>query len=278
MGIPAKKMRNIILLFVMLFVGTACQQGGKKSDAQANIERDADEREIPRFNGNEKEHYSYETDPINSIKAMTPEELGPEEKMELKSMKDKIDHAKVSTYHNLRYGYKMKYLNVLVPQEEAESGEGKDFSYNGITLSVWGSNNNLEWDVETAMKMMKENSTYTKVHGNYYVLAGHEDEETLYYTKALLVNDTWYTARLTYPEKFKDIVKPLIQQVKDFNVEKKATQRRKTTCQIDRSRIDTMRHRSTRNANYRMLRKLMTNQDYSYQPATANTARKGAQS
>lgn len=183
MGIPAKKMRNIILLFVMLFVGTACQQGGKKSDAQANIERDADEREIPRFNGNEKEQYSYETDPINSIKAMTPEELGPEEKMELKSMKDKIDHAKVSTYHNLRYGYKMKYLNVLVPQEEAESGEGKDFSYNGITLSVWGSNNNLEWDVETAMKMMKENSTYTKVHGNYYVLAGHEDEETLYYTK-----------------------------------------------------------------------------------------------
>lgn len=129
-------MRNIILLFVMLFVGTACQQGGKKSDAQANIERDADEREIPRFNGNEKEQYSYETDPINSIKAMTPEELGPEEKMELKSMKDKIDHAKVSTYHNLRYGYKMKYLNVLVPQEEAESGEGKDFSYNGITLGV----------------------------------------------------------------------------------------------------------------------------------------------
>ena len=98
------------------------------------------------------------------------------------------------TYYNSRFEYSIKYpVKVLVPQEEAENGDGRVFlAKAGAEMRVWGQYNAL---MET-LKSAYENDiddygrgvTYKILQSNGYVISGTKGNK-VYYQKTILNGD-----------------------------------------------------------------------------------------
>jgi hypothetical protein len=115
---------------------------------------------------------------------------------------------KYQTYQNARFGYSIPYPAALVkPHPEADNGDGRRFvSPDGATiLTVYGSNNALEYTVAQQLSMNRKNwqadgaiITLAKTLPDGYVLSG-TIESGIFYEKAALRNGTFSTFSWQYP-------------------------------------------------------------------------------
>lgn len=114
------------------------------------------------------------------------------------------------TYSNVRYRYSVRYPSSLVPQGEADNGDGQKFlSRNAKTqLLVYGSNNVLDETIASrfaqnrragASKTSDTVVTFARLKDNWYVVSGYK-AETIFYQKCYLVKDHFVTFEISYPK------------------------------------------------------------------------------
>lgn len=110
-----------------------------------------------------------------------------------------------TTYENIRFGFLVDYpKNLLIPQGEAENGDGQIFiSRTGdAKLTVYGSNRRKELDhMCHALFGVKDpnspNITYKVSNKNYSVASGYRDGK-VFYTKAVVTKDRCLMLDLEY--------------------------------------------------------------------------------
>ena len=117
-----------------------------------------------------------------------------------------------NSYSNARFGYEVEYPDILLPQEEALNGDGRQFiSADGKSaLTVYGAFNVLDLSVEdiyraTIDEYKKDGKkvVYKVIDKNWFVLSGY-DGDKVFYIKTLRNymrddNDIDATFIMTYP-------------------------------------------------------------------------------
>lgn len=99
---------------------------------------------------------------------------------------DVFSQTKYNTYGNARFSYSIAYpADLLIPQGEADNGDGQIFKGEDAALTVFGSNMLLN---ETLLKefnsVIKErgasNVTYKTYRSNFFVVSGKVDGKIFY--------------------------------------------------------------------------------------------------
>ena len=111
---------------------------------------------------------------------------------------------KWKTYANARYGYSISYpANLLVPQPEADNGDGRIFSNNAAEMRVFGTHALLN---ETLLKEYNavvkesENVSYKVYRKNFFVVSGTSDGRIFYQKTMAKANGIFVTFRIEYAE------------------------------------------------------------------------------
>jgi hypothetical protein len=137
-----------------------------------------------------------------------------------------IERVKYQKYCNARFRYCLDYPRQLIPQPEAQNGDGRDFtSADGkVNLKVWGAldlvegqdrNDVLNSSIQAASEGKK--ITYRRLLPTVYFLSGYNAEGKIFYRKTLWKNGELVSMELTYSPNLKkqyDSIVPLI--VKSF--------------------------------------------------------------
>lgn len=114
------------------------------------------------------------------------------------------------TYSNARYKYSIAYpVGVLVPQGEADNGDGQQFvSEDGrAKLIVFGANNVDQETTKSAYEKMLSllgeanggEVTYKVMKGNWFVVSARRGDDIIY-SKTINRGQTLVTFILSYPE------------------------------------------------------------------------------
>jgi hypothetical protein len=115
-------------------------------------------------------------------------------------------------YNNARYQYSIAYpAGILIPQGEADNGDGQKFlSKDGkVVMLVYGQFNALNQTLKNAFsEALREGTpggavTYKLLKNNWFVVSGTVSNR-VFYQKTILVDDTFKTFRIEYPESQKD--------------------------------------------------------------------------
>jgi hypothetical protein len=127
-----------------------------------------------------------------------------------------------NTYANARFRYEICYpAGLLIPQEEADDGDGRMFiSSAGATLRVWG-NYNANGDSLAALtdQMAKDLTgstgtvSYRQIVSSSAVVSGQADG-AIFYAVRLIEKDTVSSFILTYPINQKAIFDPVVAKLK----------------------------------------------------------------
>lgn len=117
-------------------------------------------------------------------------------------------------YKNVRYGYKVLYPEILIPQEESVNGDGRKFiSSNGeVSLVVCGSKAPmLLEDISTldefyvyTQSSLDYIPTYAVKDKNFFVFSGTKEGKIIYQKHILKSDQTENILRIEYPEKMKE--------------------------------------------------------------------------
>lgn len=122
---------------------------------------------------------------------------------------DALAQAGYRTYHNARFDYSISYpAKVLIPQGEAENGDGQKFlSKDGsVEMLVYGSNNALD---QTLPQVYQEETssaehpnrkvTYQVIRADWFVVSG-VDGSRVFYQKTFLRRGVLKTLRIEYDQ------------------------------------------------------------------------------
>ena len=120
-----------------------------------------------------------------------------------------LAQAGYRTYHNARFDYSISYpAGVLIPQGEAENGDGQKFqSKDGrVEMLVYGSNNALD---QTLRQMYQQEHsvtehpnrrvTYQVLRADWFVVSG-VDGDRVFYQKTFLRHGVFKTFRIEYDQ------------------------------------------------------------------------------
>ncbi len=122
-----------------------------------------------------------------------------------------------STYANVRFGYNICYpVDLLTPQEEADDGDGRQFTSSaGATLRVWGDYNANGDTLATLTDQLLHDLTgssgtvsYRQVTSSFSAVSGQADGNIFYAVK-LTDNDAVDNFILTYPIGKKEVFDPV---------------------------------------------------------------------
>lgn len=113
------------------------------------------------------------------------------------------------SYANARYAYSICYpAQLLVPQGEADNGDGQTFrASGGAELRVFGSNNALEETLAQAAARQSRyltgargKVTYRAAGRGWSVASGSDGKDMLFYAKTLERDDQFVSFTLRYPQ------------------------------------------------------------------------------
>jgi hypothetical protein len=112
------------------------------------------------------------------------------------------------TYDNARFQYSICYPQQrLVPQPEAENGDGRHFqATDGAELTVYGDNDTTKETPEAAADEIGTRLgappdgrvTYKVVHGDWFVVSGRTMKQ-IFFAKGYLDHDQFKVFEFTYP-------------------------------------------------------------------------------
>lgn len=129
-----------------------------------------------------------------------------------------------ATYRNARFAYAVDYpRDVLVPQGEAENGDGQKFLSKDkqVAMAVWGGHNALghsiaaEFDFQAkglAEELPGFAIAYKTVRGTWFVLSG-QTAERIVYQKTVLAGDVFKSVRIEYPRSRKSGMDTLVTRI-----------------------------------------------------------------
>ena len=132
--------------------------------------------------------------------------------------------VKYETYYNDRYGFKVEYPDFLIPQGEADNGDGQKFLSEDqkIQLLVYGGfrfdfneggTDNISIDKAYAEDLaLKEVILKSKLEGNHYTIE-YKIDSILHTDYATLQEDSYFNIHFEYPEKEKEKMKAVIEHV-----------------------------------------------------------------
>ncbi len=191
-----------------------------KSDTPSALVADEERDELDK---GETANIRQETDDIDEPMGKGGDEneiasANTDDDPEVAQVKKRLNNFQYSTYQNQRFGYQLNVPNFMAPGPESQNGDGRQFYFNGISLSVYASHNALDYDVAQQMDQMdnERQAVRRKIGNNAFMLSGKGDEGKLYEQKTVLKDEVWYTVRLDYPAKFKSVIAPLSQIVTGF--------------------------------------------------------------
>ncbi|MEQ8189522.1 MAG: hypothetical protein ABRQ39_16250 [Candidatus Eremiobacterota bacterium] len=130
-------------------------------------------------------------------------------------------------YSNARFGYDIEYPDILVPQEEAQNGDGRRFvsSDEKSVLIVYGAVDVLDTSVErmytSAIDEYKKGGKkilYRVIDKNWFVLSGY-DGDKVFYRKTMRQHqleddiDIDITFILTYPKSQKSTFDKITERI-----------------------------------------------------------------
>jgi hypothetical protein len=126
------------------------------------------------------------------------------------------------TYHNARFDYSISYpANILVPQGEAENGDGQKFLSRDerAEMLVYGSHNSLDqslrqvYESETSRtEHPNRRVTYQVQRRDWFVVSGIEGGR-IFYQKTFLKKGVFKTFRLEYEESAKQTFDPITTRI-----------------------------------------------------------------
>lgn len=108
-------------------------------------------------------------------------------------------------YGNARFGYTIAYPTNLIPQGEADNGDGQIFKNEDATLIVFGTNLLLnktlqkEYNV-TIKERGTENVTYKTLRPNFFVVSGKSDGKVFYQKVIRKPNNSYISFIFEYDE------------------------------------------------------------------------------
>lgn len=130
------------------------------------------------------------------------------------------------TYGNTRFSYTIDYPDFLIPQEEADNGDGRVFlsADEKISLRVYGFNRLEPESIEKALEERVEELqgrtiTYKVARDNFYVISGtfvdrdRGGETQIFYEKSILQKQVGRTMEMLYPIGMKSVIDPVVEQV-----------------------------------------------------------------
>ena len=112
-------------------------------------------------------------------------------------------------YCNERYGYCVDYPDFLIPQGEADNGDGQQFISEDGWQKMWVYRD-AKMDIETGAPLSLERAyrddlpqkkvTGKELSDNHYFIKGKKDGETTFQQYTLLAGDDFFTIYLEYPD------------------------------------------------------------------------------
>ena len=130
-----------------------------------------------------------------------------------------------ATYTNAQFGYALCYpADLLIPQREADNGDGRTFKgKNGAEMRVWGNNNALDTTLEKKMDRASmwvsdpdprayPTINYRKLFDGYYIATGHSRSEDSF-EKTYLKDGAFLTVQIRYPQSHAKLWKPIVRRI-----------------------------------------------------------------
>lgn len=125
-------------------------------------------------------------------------------------------HVLDGTYRNDRFGFVVRYPKAhLVPQPEADNGDGRAFRQRGGRGIVLAYGSFMPEDQTDLMRAIEREAggkiTYRVVRANWFVLSGHRAKGQDFYHKAVRETGAWWNLVFTYDKAAAPTFRPLIE-------------------------------------------------------------------
>jgi hypothetical protein len=124
-----------------------------------------------------------------------------------------------TSYTNQRFGFEIEYPSNLIPQGEAQNGDGQAFFSADEKLKLWA------WarlaldeglaDYTRNFFTKGEKITYKIVKKDWAVFSGYTPDNQIFYQKIWLKNDVFYTFLWQYPTQLRKKYDPFCQKIAD---------------------------------------------------------------
>ena len=120
------------------------------------------------------------------------------------------------TYHNDRYDYTIEYPDFLIPQGEADSGDGQKFISEDLRINLvvyyeFKDDPTKDGEPPSVEKAYQEDLTFIngilskKLEDNHYTIKYKVDN--MLHTDYTVFNDRYFTIRFEYPEEERETIK-----------------------------------------------------------------------
>lgn len=128
-----------------------------------------------------------------------------------------------NTYTNARFGYKISYpSDLLIPQGEADNGDGQSFEGEGAKMMVFGTNlllnKTLSKEYQSVIKERgARNVTYKIISKNFFVVSGKTGGKIFYQKTMRNSQDQFISFVIDYDESQKAVYDKAVEKmVKSF--------------------------------------------------------------
>lgn len=116
-----------------------------------------------------------------------------------------FSQTKYDTYGNARFGYAISYPAVLIPQGEADNGDGQVFENDDAKLTVFGSNmllnETLQKEYNAKLKELGAESVSYKIYRPAFFVVSGKSGGKIYYRKVVKKrNGSFVTLIFEYDE------------------------------------------------------------------------------
>lgn len=154
------------------------------------------------------------------------QELNIDDVDEVVEIQRLLENSKYQKYTNAKFGFSFSYPDCFEMGKEPENGDGSEFILkHGISFVVSGcykrDDENIKDHYQNDEDKIK--ASYHVQKGNWYVLSGYLDNDTIYYKKVVWMKnahdeEVYVTFYLRYPKKFENVLKDFINyEAKNFN-------------------------------------------------------------